>query len=102
MPDGQYDICGYAVTMQNGVVRTSGGGLAGSTLALDAAVRNLVNTVGIAPEDAIQMASLHPAKMLGLENTLGSLAPGKRANIIALNNRLQLQNTWVSGRAVPL
>ena len=102
MPDGQYEICGYEVSMRNGVVRTSAGGLAGSTLALDAAVRNLVNDVGIAPQDAIQMASLQPAKMLGLDKTLGSLALGKRANIIALDSHLRLQNSWISGQVVPL
>jgi N-acetylgalactosamine-6-phosphate deacetylase len=102
MPDGLYDICGYEVTMQNGVVKTASGGLAGSTLALDAAVRNLVNAVGIPPEDAIPMASLHPAKMLGLEHTLGTLAAGKRANVIELDSQLHVQNNWVSGRAVPL
>ncbi|OAT33085.1 N-acetylgalactosamine-6-phosphate deacetylase [Buttiauxella ferragutiae ATCC 51602] len=102
MPDGDYSICGHPVTMQNGIVRTGSGGLAGSTLSLDAAVRNLVNSAGVAAEDAIHMASLHPAKMLGLENSLGSLAVGKRANLNALNPQLLLQNIWINGQAVLL
>ncbi|MNC73315.1 N-acetylglucosamine-6-phosphate deacetylase [compost metagenome] len=88
--------------MQNGIVKTESGGLAGSTLSLDAAVRNLVNSVGVAVEDAIHMASLHPAKMLGLGNSLGSLAVGKRANLNALNPQLLLQNIWINGQAVLL
>ncbi|WBM70171.1 N-acetylglucosamine-6-phosphate deacetylase [Buttiauxella sp. WJP83] len=102
MPDGEYSICGHPVTMSNGIVRTESGGLAGSTLALDAAVRNLVNHVGVPAEDAIHMASLHPAKMLGLDKELGSLAPGKRASLIALNPLLELQNIWINGQHLPL
>ncbi len=75
MPDGRYTLCGENVEMQGGVVRTASGGLAGSTLALDAAVRNMVEHTGVAPENAIHMASLHPARLLGMDHLLGSLAP---------------------------
>lgn len=102
MPDGHYDICGYDVTLRDGIVRTASGSLAGSTLTLDEAVRNLVNNVGVAAEDAIHMASLHPARMLGLERKIGSIAAGKRASVIALDNQLMLQNIWVNGLAAPL
>lgn len=102
MPDGRYTLCGETVTMQNGVVRTGSGGLAGSTLSLDAAVRNMVEHTGITAEDAIHMASLHPARLLGMDNQLGSLAPGKRANLNALNGGLHLQQIWIQGQALPL
>lgn len=102
MPDGDYSICGHPVTMRNGIVRTESGGLAGSTLTLETAVQNMVNHVGVSAEDAIHMASLHPAKMLGLDKQLGSLAVGKRANLIALNSPLQLQNIWINGQNLPL
>lgn len=102
MPDGRYTLCGEAVTMQNGVVRTGSGGLAGSTLSLDAAVRNMVEHTGITAEDAIHMASLHPARLLGMDSQLGSLAPGKRANLNALNGGLRLQQIWIQGQALPL
>lgn len=102
MPDGQYSLCGEEVMMQNGVVRTASGGLAGSTLSLDAAVRNMVEHAGITAEDAIHMASLHPARLLGIDRHLGSLVPGKRANIIALGGDLLLQQIWIQGQALPL
>lgn len=102
MPDGQYSLCGEEVMMQNGVVRTASGGLAGSTLSLDAAVRNMVEHAGITAEDAIHMASLHPARLLGIDRHLGSLVPGKRANIIALGRDLLLQQIWIQGQALPL
>lgn len=102
MPDGRYTLCGEEVSMQNGVVRTGSGGLAGSTLSLDAAVRNMVEYAGVTAEDAIHMASLHPARLLGVGGQLGSLARGKRANIIALNGGLHLQQIWIQGQALPL
>jgi len=102
MPDGRYTLCGEDVTMQSGVVRTASGGLAGSTLSLDAAVRNMVELAGAAPEEAIHMASLHPARLLGIDGELGSLKPGKRANLIALDDGLHLQNIWIQGQALPL
>ncbi|MGL5700961.1 MAG: N-acetylglucosamine-6-phosphate deacetylase, partial [Kluyvera sp.] len=73
MPDGRYTLCGEDVEMHNGIVRTASGSLAGSTLALDTAVRNMVELTGISPDTAIHMASLHPARLLGLDSQLGSL-----------------------------
>lgn len=102
MPDGQYEICGYNVEMKNGIVRTSSGGLAGSTLSMDRAVRNIVKLEDITPASAIHMASLHPARLLGLENRLGSLKSGKQANIIELDNKMKVQQTWVNGVPVLL
>ena len=102
MPDGRYSLCGEEVRMQNGVVRTSAGGLAGSTLSLDVAVRNMVEHTSVTAEEAIHMASLHPARLLGIDGQLGSLAPGKRANIISLDGDLHLQQIWIRGQAFPL
>jgi N-acetylgalactosamine-6-phosphate deacetylase len=102
MPDGRYSLCGESVEMRGGIVRTASGGLAGSTLSLDAAVRNMVELSGVSAEDAIHMASLHPALLLGIDNQLGSLRPGKRANVIALNAGLHLQQIWIQGLALPL
>ncbi|UEG32664.1 N-acetylglucosamine-6-phosphate deacetylase [Enterobacter ludwigii] len=102
MPDGRYRLCGDEVNMHGGVVRTASGGLAGSTLSLDAAVRNMVAQAGITPADAIHMASLHPARLLGIDHQLGSLKPGKRANMIALDEGFHLQQIWIQGLALPL
>ena len=102
MPDGNYTLCGEKVDMHGGIVRTASGSLAGSTLSVDAAVRNMVELTGIAPEEAIHMASLHPAQLLGIDSHLGSLAVGKRANMIALNGGLHLQQIWIQGQRLPL
>lgn len=102
MPDGSYTLCGEKVDMHGGIVRTASGGLAGSTLSVDAAVRNMVELTGIAPEDAIHMASLHPARLLGIDSHSGSLAVGKRASMIALDGGLHLQQIWIQGQRFPI
>lgn len=102
MPDGSYTLCGERVNMRGGIVRTNSGGLAGSTLSVDAAVRNMVKLTGIDPEDAIHMASLHPARLLGIDHRLGSLKTGKQASAIALNGKLHLQRIWIQGQHLPL
>ena len=102
MPDGNYSLCGEKVDMRGGIVRTASGSLAGSTLSVDAAVRNMVELTGTAPEDAIHMASLHPARLLGIAHQLGSLKVGKRASVISLDDGLHLQQIWIQGQVFPL
>ena len=102
MPDGSYTLCGQKVEMRGGIVRTASGSLAGSTLSVDTAVRNMVELTGISPENAIHMASLHPARLLGIDHQLGSLKAGKRASAIALNGGLHLQGIWIQGQVFPL
>lgn len=100
MPDGHYLLGNYRVEMKAGVVRTEAGGLAGSTLNLLDAVRNMVHLAGVPLADAIQMASLAPARMLGIADRLGSLAVGKQANLLALTPQLHQQHIWVAGRMI--
>lgn len=101
MPDGRYELAGQMVEMRDGVVRTLEGGLAGSTLNLLAAVRNMVEFAGADIRAAIEMASLHPARMLGVDDRLGSLAVGKRANLLSLGAGLEQQAIWIGGRRIP-
>ncbi|MGR6749817.1 N-acetylglucosamine-6-phosphate deacetylase [Aeromonas veronii] len=100
MPDGHYLLGNYRVEMKNGVVRTDTGGLAGSTLTLLGAVRNMVQLANVPLDEAIAMASLAPAKMLGIADRLGSLAVGKQANLLALTTELNQQHIWVAGREI--
>ncbi|KDM91678.1 N-acetylglucosamine-6-phosphate deacetylase [Photobacterium galatheae] len=100
MPDGQYQLGEMQVTMKDGVVRTAVGGLAGSTLSLSRAIKTMVNDVGQPLEKAVEMASLIPARLLGIDDRLGSIATGKSASFVALNHDYQVMATWVNGRQV--
>ena len=72
---------------------TEEGNLAGSAITLLDAVRYCVQTVGIDLDEALRMASTYPAAFLGVDKKLGKLLPGYRADVIALNENLELQNT---------
>lgn len=100
MPDGTYELGGQRVTMQAGVCRTTEGGLAGSTLTLDRAVRNLVHRVGVAWGDAVTMATASPADALDRGDDLGRLAVGHRADVTVLDAQGHVRTTIVDGRIV--
>ena len=82
-----------------GFAATAEGKLAGSTLTLDRALRNIV-ALGIPLADAVRMLTLNPATLLGIEFKKGALRTGADADIVLLDEELQLANVWVRGAAV--
>jgi N-acetylglucosamine-6-phosphate deacetylase len=68
----------------------SGGVLSGSALTLQKSLSNLINHVGIELEEALRMCSLYPAKAIGIQGKSGSLAPGYRADMVVLDDKLQV------------
>jgi N-acetylglucosamine-6-phosphate deacetylase len=99
MPDGKYMLGKLEVTVAGGVCRNAEGKLAGSTLTLDRALRNVV-TLGIALPDALRMLTANPAKLLGIEFKKGTLRVGADADIVLLDENLQILNVWTRG--IPL
>jgi N-acetylglucosamine-6-phosphate deacetylase len=76
----------------------SDGKLAGAYLSMADAVRNCVGMLGVPLIDALRFASAHPAEMLGLDNRLGKLAPGFRADMVAFEETtIKVLQTWVAG-----
>jgi N-acetylglucosamine-6-phosphate deacetylase len=73
------------------------GTLSGSALTMLQAVKNGVEKVGIPLPEALRMASLYPAKLLGMEGKLGSLQPGAQADFLLLDEQLNLQQLVISG-----
>jgi len=96
MPDGKYILGTFEVTVSGGVCRNSEGKLAGSTLTLDRALRNIVN-LGVPLTDALRMLTLNPATLLGIEFKKGSLRPGADADILLLDESLHVTQTWTRG-----
>jgi len=84
------------VTVVNGVCRDADGKLAGSTLTLDRALRNIVG-LGIPFAHAVRMLTLNPAKVLGIEFKKGALRTGADADILLLNEALQVTRVWTRG-----
>ena len=76
------------INVINGKCTTSDGTLAGSALDLATAVRNCVQKVGIPLDEALRMVTQYPAKFLGVDNVLGSIAPGLFADLVIFNNQV--------------
>ncbi|HEX7009580.1 MAG TPA: amidohydrolase family protein [Phycisphaeraceae bacterium] len=100
-PDGPFVWDdGQRMYKKDGVCRIEGSnGLAGSATLLPQMFRNLVRFTGLAPERAIQAVTLNPARSLGLEERMGLIAPGRRADLVAWDQDLRVQRVWLSGRA---
>jgi N-acetylglucosamine-6-phosphate deacetylase len=99
LPDGKYQIGGLDVWVRDGVARIEAGNLAGSTAKLLGCVCKAVE-FGIPLEDAVKMASLTPAKSVGIDHTKGSIELGKDADVIIVGQDLALQKTIVGGKVV--
>lgn len=99
MPDGKYMLGGFEVTVSGGVCRNAEGKLAGSTLTLDRALRNIV-ALGIPLAGAIKMVTANPAALLGIEFKKGALRPGADADIVLLDDSLHVTDAWARG--IPL
>ncbi len=106
LSDGQYPLGPLTVEVSGGAVRVAGTDtLAGSTLTMDNALRNTVLSVGIPIEQAAISASLTPARALGLDDRIGSLEPGKYADLVVLDDELRVvavmrRGRWVHGTAL--
>jgi len=100
MPDGEYTLGSNTVTKCLGGVRLADGTLAGSTLTMDQALRNLV-TIGLELADASHRLSRNPADYLNL-NDRGRLVPGCWADIVVLDGQLNLTQVQVEGEMIEL
>ena len=105
-PDGDYQLGPMTVTVTDGVARTptsadgTPGGIAGSTITVWQALRNAVLEVGIPIGQAAVSASLTPARALGLADRIGSLKPGKDADLVVLDQALAVVAVVRKGRFV--
>jgi N-acetylglucosamine-6-phosphate deacetylase len=97
MPTGQYKIGGRVVTVNGASARLSDGTLAGSILTMNRAVRNVMEFAGLSLREAISMASLNPARALGLEDRKGSLRPGNDADVVIMDERVNVYRTITRG-----
>ena len=97
-PEGETELGGRTVTVEGGAARLPDGTLAGSVLTLDKALRNAVGA-GVSVEEASRMLSEVPARYMGL-NDRGALEPGKRADLVVLDDALEVRRVFVAGREV--
>jgi len=97
-----FRLYGEEVIVENGRCTTKDGTLAGSALDMASAVRNCVRLLGLPLAQALRLASHHPAEFIGLGNHLGRIAPGYRADLVAIEPAtVQILETWVAGESLP-
>ncbi|MCM3600423.1 N-acetylglucosamine-6-phosphate deacetylase [Robertmurraya korlensis] len=96
--NGVYDLGGQAVTVEGGKALLQDGTLAGSTLKLGHAMKNMMHYINCSLEDAIQMASLNPAKQLNIIDRKGTISIGKDADIVISDEQLEVVMTFCRGQ----
>ena len=97
LSDGDYELGGQKVIVKNSTARLETGSLAGSTLNLRDAVYNMIYYLDIPINDAIRMASLSPAKAIGINGHKGSIEIGKDADMILIDKDINVLGTMVMG-----
>jgi N-acetylglucosamine-6-phosphate deacetylase len=93
-----FTLNGDKISVRDGRCTRQDGRLAGSCLDMASAVRNCVRLMGVSLSDALRFASTHPAEFLGLDDKLGRIAPGLRADLVAIDcETIKVYHTWVAG-----
>ena len=101
MPDGKYQLGMFEVKVSGGVARNAEGKLAGSTLTLDRALRNIV-ALGVPLASALRMVTANPARQIGLGSRKGALAPGADADLVFLDDKLEVSGVMTRGVGLSL
>jgi N-acetylglucosamine-6-phosphate deacetylase len=100
MPEGTYMLGNLIVQVADGMALADGT-LAGSVLTLDRAVKNFAAFTGATPAQTYRLAAANPARMMGLDDRIGTLAPGRPADISVIDKNGNIIETLISGAASP-
>jgi N-acetylglucosamine-6-phosphate deacetylase len=105
LPDGEYWFgpagTGERVRKMDGVgITLEGTSLASGAMGMDHCVRTMHTTAGVPLPEAVRMASLTPARILGVEADIGSLEAGKRADLVVLDAELNVKQVYIGGQRV--
>ncbi|MCZ2856877.1 MAG: N-acetylglucosamine-6-phosphate deacetylase [Candidatus Bathyarchaeota archaeon] len=100
MPDGEYTLGKQPIIVKDGISRLESGDLAGSTLTMDKAVRNIIRLVGTPLQTAVKMSTINPAVVVNVDGNKGSLEPGKDADIVIIDDEINVHLTIVKGKIV--
>lgn len=100
LTDGTYTLGGQTVSVTGSKAVLSDGTIAGSVTDLMSCVRIAVKEMGIPLEDAIAAAAVNPAKQIGLYESCGSISQGKAADLVLLNQELEIVDVYIDGKPV--
>jgi len=100
MPDGEYALGEKHIIVKDGISRLEPGDFAGSTLTMDRAVRNIMKLIGTPLQTAVKMATANPAAVINVDKNKGSLELGKDADIVIIDDEINVYMTIVKGKIV--
>lgn len=97
LPDGSYEFDERILVVKNGRVFLENGTLAGSALTLNNAVKNVAENSSIPLAKIINMVTINPAKVIGVEKELGCIVAGKKANMVLFDDKIQIKTSIIHG-----
>ena len=100
LSDGISELGGQEVIVKNGEARLKNGALAGSILKMNDAIKNLVLSCNVLFTDAVDFATVNPAKNLGIFDSVGSIEVGKKANLTVLDGEFNVKTTIRNGNVI--
>ncbi|TYZ57659.1 hypothetical protein PybrP1_012512 [[Pythium] brassicae (nom. inval.)] len=101
LPPGEYELAGERVDVRpRGAFLAGTDVLAGSVVTMDSCVRTLIEYTGCSVETALEAATLHPARVLGIAGRKGTLDFGADADFVLLDDQLRVQRTYIAGELV--
>ncbi len=100
MPDGEYELGGQKTLVRQGKALLPDGTIAGSAFPLRQGLKILVQKLRCSLPEAVRYATLNPAKLLGIDNRVGSLEINKEATFIRLSSDFEIKQVWLQGRLV--
>ncbi len=100
LEDGEYDLGGQRVRVERSIARIPSGSLAGSTLTLDAAIRNTMDFTSLSFPEVLPMATTVPAEAMGWEEQVGVLKPGVRADVVCFDADIVPRLVFVAGELI--
>jgi N-acetylglucosamine-6-phosphate deacetylase len=100
LPDGKYQLGGQDVFVKNNEARLESGALAGSVLKMDDAIRNIKNVLGVSLEEAIDFATINPARNIYIDDRKGSIKVGKDADFAVIDEDINVYKTIRGGKVI--
>ncbi len=100
MPDGHYELGGQKVTVQGKLALLEDGTIAGSVTSLPECFRYAVREVGIPLEEAVACVTINPARSLGIDKECGSIAVGRKADLVLLGRKLEVLMVVKAGQVL--
>ena len=98
--DGEYSLGGQKVIVKDGAARLENGSLAGSTLSMNRAVKNMLDATGLPINEIINMATANPARLLNIDHKMGKIEKNMQADLTLFDEQFNVKKVFIKGKQV--